>query len=53
MIDKGSNSEKWKAAKGFWDGSGKDNGKGGCGVVVKGVDRETLVTFSKSAVQLI
>ena len=33
--------------KGFWDGSCKDNEKGGCGLVVKGVDKENWVTISK------
>ena len=47
VIDKGSNTEKQKAVKGFWDGSGKDNGESGCGVVVKRVDREKSVTVSK------
>ena len=28
VIDRCSNSESWKAVKGFWDGSAKDNSKG-------------------------
>ena len=31
--DRCGNSETWKAEKGHWDGSFKDNGKSGCGVV--------------------
>ena len=30
----------WKAIRGFWDGSFKDDGRSGCGIVIKGVDRE-------------
>ena len=30
----------------------KDNGRSGCGIVIKGVDRETWVTISKIAVLL-
>ena len=37
VIDTRDNSESWKAVKGFLDGSSEDNGKSGCGVVVKGV----------------
>ena len=51
-VDKGSNPEKWKAVKGFWDGSCKENGRSGCGVVVKGVDRGKWVTISQIAVPL-
>ena len=42
----------WKAIRGFWDGSFKDNGKSGCGIVITGVDREKCVTISKIAVPL-
>ena len=38
----GTNTERWKAVKGFWDGSAEDNGKSGCGIVIKGVDRITI-----------
>ena len=38
--------------KDFSDGSFKDNSKSGCGVVVKGIDRDTWVAISKIAVQL-
>ena len=27
FVDRSSNSETWKAVKGFWDVSAKDNGK--------------------------
>ena len=37
--------------KGFWDGSSKDNGKSGCGVVIKGVHRDRL-TISRIALLL-
>ena len=40
------------AVKGFWDGSCKDNWKSGCGVVIKGVDRERWVMISIIAVLL-
>ena len=29
-----TNTERWKAVKGFWDGSAEDNGKSGCGIVI-------------------
>ena len=45
-------STTWKAIRGFWDGSFKDNSKSGCGIVIKGVDREKWVTNSKIAVPL-
>ena len=35
VIDRGSDSETWKAVKGFRDDSSKDNGKSGCGVVIQ------------------
>ena len=38
--------------KGCWEDSFKDNGQSGCGVVIKGVDRERWVTISKIAVSL-
>ena len=50
IIDRKSDADKWKAVKGCWDGSCKDNGKSGCCVVKKGVDRERWVTISKIAV---
>ena len=52
VLDKRDISESWKALKGYWDGSFKDNGKSGCGVVIKGVDRERWVAISKIAVPL-
>ena len=51
-VYKGNNSERWKAVKGFWDGSSKNNGKSGCGVVIEGVDWEKWITTSKIAVPL-
>ena len=49
---KGSNTERWKAVKGFWDGRSKNNGRSGCGVVVKGADKDKSITISKIAVPL-
>ena len=40
VLDKRDNSETWKAVRGFWDGSFKNNGNNGCGVVIKGADKE-------------
>ena len=42
----------WKAIRGFWDGSFKDDGRSGCGIVIKGVDRQKWVTICKIAVPL-
>ena len=36
----------------FWDGSFQINGRSGCGVVIKGVDRNKWITVSKIAVPL-
>ena len=36
VVDRKSNAATWKAVKGFWDGSCKDDGKSGCGVAIKG-----------------
>ena len=52
VVDRYSNSETWKAVKSFWDVSATDNGKSGCGVVIKAVDRDRWVTISKIAVPL-
>ena len=41
-----NNTETWKAVKGFWDGSSKNNGRSGCGVVIEGVDKDKWVTIS-------
>ena len=38
--------------QGYWDGSFKDNGKSGGGVVIKGVDRENWMTIRKIAIPL-
>ena len=53
IIDRRNDSATWKAIRGFWDGSFKDNGRSGCGVVIKGVGRERWVTSSKIAIPLI
>ena len=42
----------WKAIRGFWNGSFKDNNKSDFKIVIKGVDRQKLVTISKIAVFL-
>ena len=42
----------WKAIRGVWDGCVKDIGKSGCGIVIKGMDREKWVAISKIAVLL-
>ena len=52
VSDRCDSSETWKAVKGYWDGSFNDNGKSGCGVVIKGVDRGRWVTISRIAVPL-
>ena len=52
MVDKGSHEEKWKTVKGFWDGSCKEDGRSGCGVVLKGVDKDKRVKISKITVPL-
>ena len=52
VIDRRNDSATWKAMRGFWDGSFKDNGKSVCGIVVKGVDREGWVTINKIAILL-
>ena len=50
VIDRRDATTIWKAIRGFFDGSFKDNGRSGCGRVIKGVDRETWVTISKIAI---
>ena len=52
VIDRENDADTWKAVERFWDGSCKDNEKSGCGVVIKGVDRERWVTISRIAVLL-
>ena len=48
----GRNTEEWKAVSGYWDGSKKTDGRSGCGVVTKGIDRDMWITISKIAVHL-
>ena len=43
-------NRKWKAIRRWWDGSTKSDGRSGCGVVKKGVDRGRWVTVSEIAV---
>ena len=52
IDDKGKNTENWKAVRGVWDGSTKTNGRSGCGVVIKGVDRDNRITIRQVAVPL-
>ena len=49
VIDRRDESTVWKAIRCFWNGSFRDNGRSGCGTVIKGVDREKWVTMSKIA----
>ena len=39
VIDRRDATTSWKAIRGFWDGNFKDNGRSGCGIVIKEVDR--------------
>ena len=41
-----------KAICGFWDGSFNDDGKSGCGIVIKEVDRQKWATICKITVRL-
>ena len=50
LTDRSNDTETWKAVKVFWDGSSKNNGTSGCGVVIIGADRDKWVTVSKVAV---
>ena len=52
VMDRRDATTTWKAIRGFWDGSFKNNGRNECGIVIKGVDREKWVTISKTAVPL-
>ena len=51
-VEEGNSTENWKAVRGFWDGSKKTDGRAGCGVVIKGVDRDKWITIRKIAVLL-
>ena len=52
IVDKSNNTERWKAVTGFWDGSSKNNGRSGCGFVIKRADEDKWITISKIAVHL-
>ena len=41
-----------EGGKSLWDGSSKNNGRSGCGVVIKGGDRDKWITISKVAVPM-
>ena len=43
LVDRRGNSETWKAVTRFWDGSFKDKGRSGCGMVIKGVDGDSKI----------
>ena len=47
ILDRCDDS-KWKAVKGYWDSSFKDHGESGCGVVMKGVNRNKWLTISQN-----
>ena len=51
-VDKGNDTERWKAVQGFWDGTSRVNKRSVCGFVIKGVDVEKWITISKIAVPL-
>ena len=52
VMDSRDATTTWKAIRGFWVGSFKNNGRNECGIVIKGVDRQKWVTKSKTAVPL-
>ena len=52
VIDRRDDPTTWKAIRGVWDGSFKDNGRSGCGIVIKGFDMERCVTIIQLAVLL-
>ena len=47
IVETSSNTENWKAVRGFSDGSNKTDGRSG-GVVIKGVDQDKRITISKN-----
>ena len=51
-IEKGDSTENWKTVRGFWDGSTKTDVRSGCGVVIKGVDKDKWITISRMSVPL-
>ena len=42
IVDKGNDTERWKAVKGVWHGSSKNNGKCCCGVRDKWITISTI-----------
>ena len=42
ITDRRDESTVWKAIRGFWDGIFKNDGKSGCGIVIKEVNREKM-----------
>ena len=51
-IEGVNNTETRKAMRGYWDRRNKKNGKSGCEIVIKTVDKETGTTITKIAVPL-
>ena len=51
-VEKDGNNERWKAVRGFWGGSNKRDGTSGCGIEIKGADRDKWITISMVAVPL-
>ena len=50
-IEGAKNTKDKKAGRGYWDGSNED-GRIGCGFVIKAVDKGSWITISKVAVPL-
>ena len=51
-VERGNNTENWKAVRGFCDDSTKKDGRSVSGVVIKGMDRDKVITISEIAVPL-
>ena len=49
-IEKGDSTENSKTVRGFWDGSTMTDVRSGCGVVIKGVDKDKWITLSGMSV---
>ena len=52
IVDRCNTTETWKAVKGFRDGSAKDNGNSGCGVLIKVINKDRWVAIGRVAVPL-
>ena len=52
-VENGGDNERRRAVRGFWDGNKIMDGCSGCGIVIKGVDKERKsITISKIAAPL-